>query len=56
MTLLTLAALIAANAAVVAHVALVSNLPKRQKWNWLHRAMMPFAAFDYLLHGGGPPE
>jgi hypothetical protein len=53
--LLMLVALSSANAVVVAHIAMVSNLPKRQKWHWLHRAMLPFtpfAAFEYLMRGG----
>ena len=50
--LLMLAALFVANAAAILHVALVSSLPKRQKWHWVYRAMLPFipfAAFDYLM-------
>jgi uncharacterized membrane protein YcjF (UPF0283 family) len=53
--ILMLAAFLTANAVVVAHIAMVSNLPKRQKWHWLHRAMLPFtpfAALEYLMRGG----
>jgi hypothetical protein len=50
-----LAALFAANAVVLVHVAVIANLSKRQKWHWLHRAMLPFtpfAAFEYLMRSG----
>jgi hypothetical protein len=55
--LLMLAGLFAANTVVLVHIALFSNLPKRQKWHWLHRAMLPFtpfAAFEYLMRRGAP--
>jgi hypothetical protein len=50
--ILMLAALFIANAVAILHVALVSRLPKRKKWDWLHRVMLPFtpfAAFEYLI-------
>lgn len=54
---LMLAALFTAQVVVIAHIAVISNLQKRQKWNWLHRVMSPFApfaAFEYLWRGGAP--
>jgi hypothetical protein len=53
--LLMLAGLFAANAVVLVHVAVFSNLPKRQRWHWLHRSILPFtpfAAFEYLIRAG----
>jgi len=50
--LLMLAALFIANAVALLHVALISSLPKRQRWHSAHLLMspfIPFAALDYLM-------